>query len=294
MTNNDISHLHPPSPSVDRALTVLECLADQGDGLGLADLAQRLGVAKSSLHGILATMHRRDFLDRHPLTKRYTLGPRSLAIGSAYAGRDSLLLVFQSLARDLAAHSGETVQLATRQGRFAFYIGKQDGTQQVRLASNIGSQLPAHATSLGKALLSDLSDDVLDRLYADVVLEPVTANTITSLSKLKRELQRVRNDGYAVDRGEMLSEVRCVAAPVHDAEGIVVAAVSLSVPIFRIDDRREAELAREIRACAAELSLRIGYVPTQVAPHEQTRCGGVDKPRRVGSEGRLSCEAGSA
>lgn len=261
MANDDVHAFRPPSPSVDRALAVLECLADHRDGLGLGDLGRRLGVAKSTLHAILATMLRRGFVDRHPETKRYTLGPRSLVIGSAYAGHDDLLPAFQAIARDLAARTGETVQLATLRGRQACYVGKHDGTHQVRLASSIGSRLPAHATSLGKALLSGLPDGALDRLYAGVVLEPVTAHTITTLGALKRELERVRSNGYAVDRGEMLPEVHCVAAPVRGVDGGVVAAISLSVPVFRIDDRREAELAREIRSCAAELSLRVGHAP---------------------------------
>jgi IclR family acetate operon transcriptional repressor len=237
------------SPSVDRALAALECLAEHRDGLAMTELGRRLGVAKSSLHAILATMQARGFVDRDPVTKRYTLGAR----------HDDLLSAFQDLARSLAARTGETVQLAVLRGRHACYVGKQDGTHQVRLASTVGSQLPAHATALGKALLSDLPEADLDALFAGVALEPVTAQTITSLARLKRELARVRADGYAVDRGETLPEVRCVAAPVRGGDGTVAAAISVSVPVFRIDDRREAELAREIRACAAELSLRLGH-----------------------------------
>lgn len=260
MANDDVLRTQPASPSVDRALATLECLAAHRAGLGLGDLARRLGVAKSSLHAILATMHRRGFVARDPDTKRYTLGRRSLVIGSAAADRDDLLGAFRALAPALAAQTGETVQVATLHGRDACYVGKQDGTHQVRLASSIGSTLPAHATSLGKALLSDLPDDALDALYAGVRLDAVTKHTITTLDALKCELARVRVDGFAVDRGEMLAEVRCVAAPIRGADGAVVAAISLSVPVFRIDDRREAELAWAVRACAAELSLRIGHV----------------------------------
>jgi len=261
MTNRDepVAPGHAASPSVDRALAALECLAEHRDGLAMSELGRRLGVAKSSLHAILATMRARGFVDRDPVTKRYTLGARCLLVGAAFARHDNLLSAFQDLARSLAARTGETVQLAVLRGRHACYVGKQDGTHQVRLASTVGSQLPAHATALGKALLSDLPEADLDALFAGVALEPVTAQTITSLARLKRELARVRADGYAVDRGETLPEVRCVAAPVRGGDGTVAAAISVSVPVFRIDDRREAELAREIRACAAGLSLRLGH-----------------------------------
>jgi len=247
------------SPSVDRALSVLLLLADHPDGMGVSEISRRLGVAKSSLHVVLSTMEQRGFIVKDPGTKRYTLGPQLLVLGSAYARQINLLTDFQPLAAKLAEDCGETVQLAILRGRNILYLGKQEGTQPVRLACQVGGQLPAHATALGKSLLAGLPEEAVDELYAGVSLEKRTSQTIDNLDDLKRDLAAVRARGYAVDRGETLEDLRCVAAPVYDAQGSVVAAVSVSVPITRMDDERESRLAQKVTGLAQELSRRLGY-----------------------------------
>ncbi len=250
----------PISPSVDRALSVLTLLADHPDGMGVSELARALGVPKSSLYVVLTTMEQREFIVKDPVTKQYTLGPQLLVLGLAYIQRINLLKEFQTLAAEVARECGETVQLAILRGRNVLYIGKQDGTQPVRLASEVGSELPAHTTALGKSLLAGLSDSALDELYDGVSLEKRTPKSIDNLSDLKREIAEVRARGYAVDRGETLEDLRCVGAPIYDAHGSVVAAVSISVPITRMSDDREKELARQVCSLAQELSRRLGYV----------------------------------
>ncbi len=250
----------PISPSVDRALSVLTLLADHPDGMGVSELARTLKAAKSSLYVVLTTMEQRDFIVKDPVTKRYSLGPQLLVLGLAYVQRINLLKEFQVLAAEVARECGETVQLAILRGRNVLYIGKQDGTQPVRLASEVGSELPAHTTALGKSLLAGLSDAAIDELYEGVTLEKRTPQTIGNLADLKREIAEVRVRGYAVDRGETLEDLRCVGAPVCDAHGTVVAAVSISVPITRMDDEREKELAQRVCILAQELSRRLGYI----------------------------------
>ncbi len=254
----------PISPSVDRALSVLMLLADHPDGMGVSELARMLGVAKSSLYVVLTTLEQREFIVKDTLTKRYTLGPQLLVLGLAYIQRINLLKEFQTLAARVAHECGETVQLAILRGRNVLYIGKQDGTQPVRLASEVGSELPAHTTALGKCLLAGLSDATLDELYNGVRLEKRTVNSIDNLADLKREIAEVRLRGYAVDRGETADDLRCVGAPIYDAHGTVVAAVSISVPITRMNDEREKELAQRVRALAQELSRRLGYMDRQI------------------------------
>ena len=259
MNKQASSAARPLSSSVDRALSVLQLLADNPDGMGLSELSRKLNVAKSSLYVVLSTMEQRDFVVKDPLTKRYTLGPQLAVLGLAYIQRTNLLSEFQKLAAKVARECGETVQLAILRGRNILYIGKQEGTQPVRLASEVGTQLPAHTTALGKSLLAGLSDADVDELYAGVTLEKRTLRTIDNLEALKRELVQVRARGYAVDRGETLEDLCCVGAPVYDAHGTVVAAVSISVPVIRMDDKREVELAHKVCELARTLSRRLGY-----------------------------------
>ncbi len=247
------------SPAVARALATLEALAHTPDGMTLAELSRTLGEAKSSLLNVLRTLEDGGFVSRNPETKRYHLGPQLLVLSAAYARQSSLLREFYALAPDIARELGETVQLAVLRGRFVLYVAKQEGTQWVRLASEVGTLLPAHATSLGKCLLAWLDEAALDALLAGIKLEQLTPYTITDLAQLKTELATVRARGYAVDRGETLEEVRCVGAPIHDASGRVVAAMSISVPSSRFDGQREQELIEAIRAAAATLSAHLGY-----------------------------------
>lgn len=247
------------SPAVQRALAVLELLARNGSGLTLSELGRALGQAKSSLHVVLATLEDAGFVVRDTDSKRYTLGPQILALSAAYARQSDLLRSFYDIASPLARELGETVQMAVLQGRQVLYVAKQEGTQWVRLASEVGTLLPAHATALGKCLLAGLSDPELDRLFAGVELERLTERTIATLDALKAELAEVRVRGYAVDRGETLVDVTCFGAPIRDAAGSVVAAVSISVPMSRVTPERVSQLIDAVRRAAHTLSRRLGW-----------------------------------
>jgi len=247
------------SPAVQRAIAVLDALARSGDGLTLSALARATSEPKSTLHAVLATLVEAGLLVRDEATKRYRLGPHILTLAGAYARQSDVLRAFGEVARPLARELGETVQLAILQGREVLYIGKQEGTQRVRLASEVGTRLPAHATSLGKCLLAFLPPDELENLLAQGPLVALTPRTITDPDVLRDELARVRERGYAIDRGETLPDVWCFGAPVRDAQGTVVAALSISVPVTRITPERSEELVAAARRAAAELSRRLGY-----------------------------------
>lgn len=250
----------PASPAVDRALALLQLLSERPDGMGVSELSQLLAEAKSSLHAVLHTMVARGFVVKDPVTKAYQLGPQVLIVGAAYARQASLVREFQRVAADLAVRCGETVQLALLQGHEIVYIARQAGPQRVQLAAEIGNRLPAHATALGKALLSGLTDEELDQLYTGVALVPLTPATITQLDDLKMEVAAVRAQGYALDHGETSSDLRCCGAPIYGANNTVVAALSMSVPITRLDAGREAVLAQEVHMAGLEISRRLGYV----------------------------------
>jgi DNA-binding IclR family transcriptional regulator len=256
---NTQSGTRPVSPAVQRALAVLDLLARNGSGLTLSELGRALGQAKSSLHVVLSTLEDAGFVVRDSVSKRYTLGPQILALSAAYARQSDLLRSFYEIASPLARELGETVQMAVLRGRHVLYVAKQEGTQWVRLASEVGTVLPAHATALGKCLLAGLSDAELDRLFAGVELERLTERTIATLDALKAELAEVRACGYAIDRGETLADVNCFGAPIRDATGTVVAAMSISVPVTRVTPERTGELIDAARRAADTLSRRLGW-----------------------------------
>jgi IclR family KDG regulon transcriptional repressor len=247
------------SPAVWRAVASLNAVARASDGLTLSEVARAIGEPKSTLHAVLATLVEAGLLIREETSKRYRLGPHILALAGAYARQSDLIRAFTEVARPLARELGETIQLAILQGRDVLYIGKQEGSQWVRLASEVGTRLPAHATSLGKCLLAWLPENELECLLAEGPLVALTPRTITDPEALRAELAQVRAQGFAIDRGETLPDVWCFGAPVRDAHGVVVAALSISVPVTRIGVERVEELVRAARAAADELSRQLGF-----------------------------------
>ena len=189
---------------------------------------------------------------------RYRLGLRALQVGARFVAEDELVShVAPSLDR-LAAATGETVQQARLDGNQIVYLAKRESDHPVRLISAIGSRLPAHATALGKALLAARDDEALGHLVKPP-LPALTDRTITEWEPLHAELTATRARGYAVDDGEAAEGLRCFAVTVpaphlrHGA-GIPTDAISVSVPSFRLDERREQKLVDALVAEQARMS----------------------------------------
>jgi DNA-binding IclR family transcriptional regulator len=197
-------------------------------------------------------------LDGNP--HRFALDARVFELGNAYAAGLDLAREGQVVARKVAARCDETVQIAVLEGREAFYIVKVDSTNALRLVSAIGRRLPAHCTAVGKMLLSGLDADEFAERFAGVQELPgMTPNSIRTTEALQAELARTRSRGLAWDNCESNPDVRCVAAPIFDHRGRMVAAMSISFPVVRDTPERFLELSRLVREGARELSERLGY-----------------------------------
>ena len=250
-------------PAIARALDLLELFVDGGPSLSIPDMAARLGRPRSSVHEIVQTLLARGYLARlEQQPNRFTLGARLFELGNAYANELDLAREGQQVARWVAAECDETVHLAILDGTQVVYIAKVDSTHAVRMVSVLGGRLPAHCTAVGKMLLSGLSDaEVAARFAGSQTLVAMTPASITSLGRLRQELAEIRARGLAYDDCESNTLVRCVSAPVYDHRGEMVAAMSISVPIVRMDDSRREELGKLVRKGADELSRRLGYAP---------------------------------
>jgi IclR family KDG regulon transcriptional repressor len=247
--------------SVRRALEVLELFLDRTRSLSVPEIVARLRLPRTTAHELVRTLLESGYLaqvDDQPY--RFTLGVRVFELGSAYAAQLDLAAEGQKVARKVAETCDETVQMAIRDGREAVFIAKVESSQTVRLVSVVGSRLPAHCTAVGKMLLSELSDEDLEALYENTEQLPgMTANSITSLRRLRQEMMGVRARDLAYDDCESNPDVRCVAAPVYGHKGKMVAAMSISVPVMRMNARRQEELATLVQRGAEELSRRLGY-----------------------------------
>jgi DNA-binding IclR family transcriptional regulator len=250
-------------PAVTRALDILELFLD-GDGvLSAPEITRKLGLPRTTVHELVTTLAARSYLVPVPEQPgRYRLGVRTYQLGSRYAEQLDLAAEGQEVARSVAETCDETVHVAILEGADVIYIAKVDSTHAVRMVSAAGRRLPAHCTSVGKMLLASLPQDELDARLpgpGDEPLRGMTANSITSPGELREALAEIRARGIAVERRESNPDVSCVAAPVRDGTGRVVAALSISVPMIRWSEERRAELETLAARGAAELSARLGH-----------------------------------
>lgn len=239
---------YKPVKSADRTLEILERLADAEERPTLAELAAELDIPKSSLHAILRTMQHRRWVEADASGHRFGLGVRAVEVGASYVDTDDTVIRMESVLDSLSEELGETVHLGRLDGGDIVYLSKRESRHLLRLYSAIGRRLPAHATALGKAILSTLEGAVVESLLQPP-LERLTSSTITDLDELHEELGRTRERRYAIDREENTEGIRCYAVPVPSGQPIADA-ISLSVPVFRLDDEREEHMVATLLAAA--------------------------------------------
>lgn len=249
--------------SVKRALDILEMFLDGTDSISMPEIASRMELPRTTVHDLVHTLLACDYLERvEGRPHRFVLGLRVFEMGSAYSAKLDLTEIGRTIAKKVSAACDETVQMAVLDGTEAVFIVREDSSHILRLVSMVGSRLPAHCTAVGKMMLSALPDERLSALYKDGNdLPGMTANSITSIGRLEKELAEIRKRGYAFDDCESNEEARCVAAPIYDRRGRVRAAMSITVPVTRMKGDRREELVEIIRKGAEELSHRLGYKP---------------------------------
>ncbi|MEU6098044.1 IclR family transcriptional regulator [Streptomyces sp. NPDC047079] len=248
-------------PAVTRALDILELFL-HGDGtLSAPDIVRKLQLPRTTVHELVTTLAARSYIVPVPgQPGRYRLGVRPYQLGSRYAEQLDLAAEGQQVARSVADTCDETVHVAILEGTDVIYIAKVDSTHAVRMVSAAGRRLPAHCTSVGKMLLASLPEpELATRIPEDAELVAMTPNSITDPVALHEALGEIRTRGIAVEMRESNPDVSCVAAPVRDRTGHVVAALSISVPMIRWSDERRAELERLALKGAEELSERLGH-----------------------------------
>ncbi|MFI5679354.1 IclR family transcriptional regulator [Streptomyces cellulosae] len=257
------------SSSLRRALGILMYLAeDRGHphGVTLTDLADGLGMSKSTVLRLVAPLRDVRLVDQDPDSGRYRLGPQNALLGQAYLERRDTRQITSPVLHRLSADSGETVHLVTFDPPEIVYIDKVESTQPVRMHSRIGNRQPAYCTATGKVFLAHSPDDVVDKVIA-AGMPARTPATITTPERLREELALIRRRGYAVDDVENEQDIRCVAAPVHDHTGEVTTAVSVSGPAARVTRDRVPELGALIVAATGAITESIGgVVPEREEP----------------------------
>lgn len=245
--------------SLGRGLELLDLMADRAGEISVTEAARFLRVDRSTASRLLATLESRGFVDQHVETHRFRLGTKLIHLSNILLESLSLGTIGHEEVRALVEQTGEGAQLAILGKTDAVFVDHVDGPERLTIATNVGDHDPLHCTAIGRALLSGLSDDEVRDLLARTHLERYTPKTVIALSELVDRVRIVRRQGYAFDDEERYAGVQCVAAPVYDHTGRVVAAIGISGPTPRMIRATEKVLAGAVRAASRQLSSRLGY-----------------------------------
>jgi IclR family transcriptional regulator, KDG regulon repressor len=250
------------SSAVERALSILEMVASSNGGMTNSDLSRRLKIPKSSASYILRVMEQRDYLRRDD-AGRYKLGFKVLDLTEGAIPSQDVREVAKPILTEFLqkSHLPEAHIAVLDNGR-AVYVEKVEGEKSfIKMDIWIGHRLPVHTTAIGKVLVSYLPEEDIRKILETRQMERKTKRSITDPAKFIRETSRVRKYGFAVDDEENAEGVRCVAAPVYDARGEVIAALGTSSVIMHIDEAHMPVIVELVKTAAANVSAEMGYSP---------------------------------
>jgi len=237
--------------SLDKSLQIIDLLGKNPQGLSLLELSTMLDYPKSTIHHILHTFLPHDYVAKDPETRKYSLGFKFLEIGRRILDNIDIRRIARRYLRELHDECKETVHLAILRNDKVIYIDKIDTPGGLSLATYVGFATDPHAAAGGKVLLSELSPQEIADIYRGKPLTVYGKNTITSMDRLLEELEKVRNQGYAIDDEEYYKGVRCVAAPIR-AGGEIVVALSITGSIFTMTMERIHGELRELVVTKAQ------------------------------------------
>ena len=255
--------------SLMSGLDVIEVLGEEPDGLSLTELARATGVDKGNLHRLLRSLIKRGYIARDEQTKVYSLTPAIVSLAGNLIRNMDVVNLARPLMQELMETSGETVHLAYRTKSGGVYLAQERQPNRVTVETEIGARPIIHCTATGKALYCLADDDELDRVV-DPGFTAYTDRTVRSLEEFKTHLQQVIDRGWAEDDQEFTNGVRCVAAPVFDIHGRVVASIGISGPASRISPTRADEVGRLVRETCKRLTISLGGSPSFYDRAERT------------------------
>lgn len=242
---------------LERTFSVLSSFSVERPSLSLDELSELLGINKPSLLRIVRALEQENFLIREGY--HYHLGPRVLELSNVYLETLSVNHIAKPFMEELASRYRLTASLAIREGIEVVYIAIEQARHELGIQGEIGGRHPANATALGKVFLADLSEAALHELLEDQELPKLTERTLTDPDALQKHLQKVRDNGYAIDDQERGKGIRCVATPIRDYSGQVVAAFSLAGSVFHLTEETQWSVLEGLLEVSEEISKRMGY-----------------------------------
>jgi IclR family transcriptional regulator, KDG regulon repressor len=246
--------------SVSRALDIIALVGMKKGGLGVTEIANQIDINKSSVFRTLSTLVQYGYIEQDRETGKYKLGYKFLDVSSKLLESIDLRTEAKPFLQELEQRTNEVIHLVVIDQGEVVYIEKLEGTETLRTHSKVGKRAPMHCTSVGKAILAYLPEHDVLAILDRKGMPYHTDLTITSKGALLQELKEIRLRGYSLDLEENEYGITCIAAPVFDHLGKVVAAVSISGPTTRMTKDRLNQLGPIMIKTSKELSARLGYV----------------------------------
>ncbi|HZG60084.1 MAG TPA: IclR family transcriptional regulator [Anoxybacillus sp.] len=245
--------------SVSRALDIINIVSSEKNGLGVTEIAKQMDINKSSVYRILSTLVQYGYMEQDEETSRYKLGYKFLELSSKLLESIDLRKEAKPYLQELEKETNEVIHLVVYDQGEVIYIEKLEGTETLRMHSKVGKRAPMHCTAVGKAILAHLPSNVVLDILKRKGMPRHTDKTITDQDEFLKELAQVKQKGYALDLEENEYGIRCIAVPIFDHLGKVIAAVSVSGPTIRMTDERIEQLQARMRQIGKQISARLGY-----------------------------------
>lgn len=243
----------------ERIFHTIECLAQSGP-MGLLELSKELNLNKSTVHRILNSLICMDYVKQDTETLKYSLSFKFCRIANQILAQNNIIDLARPYIKELAEQTGETVHLVQIDGTHAVYIDKVEASHSsVRLISMVGKTIPMYCSGVGKALLADMSDEKIREVWEQSEIQKLTAYTITDFAQFSALIQKIRQDGYALDNEENELGVRCIAASLKSFHGKPKYAISISAPKDRMDDDRIANFRELILETKKRIQQAMGH-----------------------------------
>jgi IclR family transcriptional regulator, KDG regulon repressor len=245
--------------SVGRALDIITLVSSKKSGLGVTEIAKQIDINKSSVYRILSTLVQYGYVEQDVETGRYKLGYKFLDISSKLLESIDIRTEARPYLLDLESETNEVIHLAVWDQGEVVYIEKLEGNETLRMHSKVGKRAPMHCTSVGKAILAYLPINVVQDIIERKGLPMHTTTTITEKETFLKELIKIRHNGYALDLEENEYGITCVAVPIFDHLGKVIASISISGPTMRMTEERLEQLKVKMMEAGRNISGRLGY-----------------------------------
>jgi len=257
-----------PSTSLLKAVLVMQCFSYDEPELGIADIVRKVEMPRTTVHRILSTLLKTRLLERESNSGMYRIGPALYMMGSLYLGTTDILTAAEPVTKLLNELTGEYVKLSVFDRGNIVVIKKEEARHGFRYHHTVGTILPAYASAMGKAFLSELSEMELDNLYPNEDLKLLTSKTIATKTQLKKELEQIRTTGVSYDFEGNTEGLVGIASIIRGASGKAVSAMCTGISTYDMDEKRLQRLSELVKLGARLISYRLGYQDTQNSIHD--------------------------